>query len=214
MTAAEVVETSVTTINSLLQDFTNLDDQSSQTLTDTPGFKPFNWLRSLWWYFEQHANNYIHFASNVRCVRQQPWFNHRCKDLGLVPVGLRIRSPVNTQKAIHIVNSTSRRLIRARIYDCHKRLNHYKNKQPQRLERLQHIKTRKWQKRDDNCIKNISSRQLDETETQVLWYGLKQYITHRRIQIYTVVSNVEAVSSKRLGIVNQRRDQPQYVRTI
>ena len=41
MTAAEAVETSDTTINSLSQDFTNLDDQPSQTLTDTPGFKPF-----------------------------------------------------------------------------------------------------------------------------------------------------------------------------
>ena len=40
MTAAEAVEMSVTTINSLSQDFTNLVDQPSQTLTDTPGFKP------------------------------------------------------------------------------------------------------------------------------------------------------------------------------
>ena len=32
MTAAEAVETSVTTINSLSQDLTNLDDQPSQTL--------------------------------------------------------------------------------------------------------------------------------------------------------------------------------------
>ena len=38
------VETSVTTINSLSHDFTNLDDQPSQTLTDTPGFKPFTLL--------------------------------------------------------------------------------------------------------------------------------------------------------------------------
>ena len=41
MTAAEAVETSVTTTNSLSQDFTNLDDQPSQTLKDTPGFIPF-----------------------------------------------------------------------------------------------------------------------------------------------------------------------------
>ena len=41
MTAAEAIETSVTTINSLSQDFTNLDDQPSRTLTDTPWFKPF-----------------------------------------------------------------------------------------------------------------------------------------------------------------------------
>ena len=32
MTAAEAVETSVTTINSLSQDLTNLNDQPSQTL--------------------------------------------------------------------------------------------------------------------------------------------------------------------------------------
>ena len=66
-------------------------------------------------------------------------FNHRCKDLGLIPVGLRIRSATNTQKAIQIVNSTSIRLIRARINDCHRRLNHSKNKQPQRLDRLKQL---------------------------------------------------------------------------
>ena len=41
MTAAEPVETSVTAMNNISQDFTNLDDQRSETLTDTPGFKPF-----------------------------------------------------------------------------------------------------------------------------------------------------------------------------
>ena len=45
MTATEAVETSVTTINSLSQVFTNLNDQPSQTLTDTPGFKPFTSVR-------------------------------------------------------------------------------------------------------------------------------------------------------------------------
>ena len=95
MTAAEAVETSVTTTNSLSQDFTNLDDidQPSQTLTDTPGFKPFTLLRSLG-QSEELAKNYIRYASNVRCMRQQLWFNHRCKDLGLVPVGLTIKRSV------------------------------------------------------------------------------------------------------------------------
>ena len=64
---------------------------------------------------EQLANDYIsRYASNV-CIRQQLWFNHRYKDLGLVPTGLRIKSPLNTQEAIQLVNSASRRLIRARI---------------------------------------------------------------------------------------------------
>ena len=41
MTAAEAVETSVTSTNSLSQDYTNLDDHFSQTTIDTPRFKPF-----------------------------------------------------------------------------------------------------------------------------------------------------------------------------
>ena len=47
MTAAEAVETSVTTINSLSQDFTNLDDQPSQTLTDTSAFKPLIYFNTI-----------------------------------------------------------------------------------------------------------------------------------------------------------------------
>ena len=43
--AAEAVETSVTTINSLSQVFTSLDDQPSQTLTDTSAFKLFTLLQ-------------------------------------------------------------------------------------------------------------------------------------------------------------------------
>ena len=39
MTAAEAVETSVTTTNSLSQDYANLDDHISQTSIDTSRFK-------------------------------------------------------------------------------------------------------------------------------------------------------------------------------
>ena len=41
MTAAKVVETSVTSTNRLSQDYTNLDDQFPQTCHDSPRFKPF-----------------------------------------------------------------------------------------------------------------------------------------------------------------------------
>ena len=46
MTAAKAVETSVTSTNSLSQDYTNLDDQLPQTCYDSPRFKPFtlNWI--------------------------------------------------------------------------------------------------------------------------------------------------------------------------
>ena len=48
--------------------------------------------------------------------------------LGLVPRGLRLKSPLNTQEAIQIVKATCRRLIRARINDCHGRLIYYNEK--------------------------------------------------------------------------------------
>ena len=56
---------------------------------DMTGFKPFTILRSFGRQSERLANNYISYASNVRRIRRQLWFNHRCKDLGLVPAGLR-----------------------------------------------------------------------------------------------------------------------------
>ena len=88
---------------------------------------------------ERLANNYISYASTVRRIRQQLWFNHRCKDLGLVPAGLKLKSPLNTQEAIQIVRSTCRRLIRARINDCHRRLKHYNNKLQQRLDQFKRL---------------------------------------------------------------------------
>ena len=67
----------------------------------------------------------ISYARKVRRIKQQICFNHRCKDLGLVPAGLRIKSP---KEAICIVKATCRRLIRARINDCHRRLNYSNDK--------------------------------------------------------------------------------------
>ena len=92
--------------------------------TDTPGFKPFTMLRSLGRQSERLANNYISSVSTLRRIRQQLWFNQRCKDHGLVPAGLKLKSPLNTQEAIQIVKSTCRRLVKARINDCHRRLNY------------------------------------------------------------------------------------------
>ena len=77
MTSAQVVETSViVNNNSSFQNYTNPDDHTQQT-TDTPGFKPFTVLRSFGRQSEQLANNFISYASTVRRIRQQLWFNHR-----------------------------------------------------------------------------------------------------------------------------------------
>ena len=245
MTSAQVVETSVNvTSNSPSQDYTHPDDHNLPNYDMTPGFKPFTVLRSFGRKSERLANDYISYASNVRRIRQQLWFNHRCKDLGLVPAGLRLKSPLNTQEAIQIVKATCRRLVRARINDCHRRLNYYKDKLQQRLDklrqfiptdlldtiltiadrranktaeqhrtktqlkltRLQRTKDKKRQKPDDNWVRNISSRPLDKTETQVLSYGLKHSVTPKRIPTEAIVSSVEAVLSRQRELSESAKD--------
>ena len=139
MTSAQVVETSDKSFNvfsnSPSQDDTHLDDRNLPTYDMTPGFKPLTVLRSFGRKNERLANDYISYASNVRRIRQQLWFNHRCKDLDLVPAGLRLKSPLieNTQEAIQIVKAICRRLVRAQFNDCHRRLNYCNNKLQQRL---------------------------------------------------------------------------------
>ena len=245
MTSAQVVETSVNvTSNSPSQDYTHPDDHNLPNYDMTPGFKPFTILRSFGRKSERLTNDYISYASNVRRIRQQLWFNHRCKDLGLVPAGLRLKSPLNTQEAIQIVKATCRRLVRARINDCHRRLNYYKDKLQQRLDklrqfiptdlldtiltiadrranktaeqhrtktqlkltRLQRTKDKKRQKPDDNWVRNISSRPLDKTETQVLSYGLKHSVTPKRIPTEAIVSSVEAVLSRQRELSESAKD--------
>ena len=105
----------------------------------TLGFKFFIVLSSLGRQSQRIANDYINCASNVRRIRQQLWFNHRCIDLGHPQKGLRIKSPLNRQEAIQNVKATCRRLIRAQINDCHRRLNHYNNKIQQRLDKLKQL---------------------------------------------------------------------------
>ncbi|PFX13167.1 RNA-directed DNA polymerase from mobile element jockey [Stylophora pistillata] len=134
-----VVETSVTaTDNSPSQDYTHPDDQTTPSHV-TPGFKPFTALRSLGRQSERLANDYITYASTVRRIRQQLWFNHRCKDHGLVPAGLKLKPPLNTQEAIQIVKATCRRLVKARINDCHRRLKHHRNKLRQLHDQLKQL---------------------------------------------------------------------------
>ena len=138
-TSAQVVETSVTTTdNSPSQDYAHPDDQTT-LLHVTPGFKPFTVLRSLGRQSERLANDYITYVSTVRRIRQQLWFNHRCKDHGLVPAGLKLKSPLNTQEAIQIVKATCRRLVKARINDCHRRVKSYNNRRQQLHDKLNQL---------------------------------------------------------------------------
>ena len=90
--------------------------------------KPFTVLRSLGQESERLTNDYITYTSTVRRIRQQLLYNHCCKDYNLVPAGLKLKSPLNTQEVIQIIRATCRRLVKARLNNCHRRLKRYKNK--------------------------------------------------------------------------------------
>ena len=105
----------------------------------TPGFEPFTVLRSLGRQSERLTNDYITYASTVRRIRQKLWFYHRCKDHGLVPAGLKLKSPLKTLEAIQIVKATCRRLVKARINDCHRSLKRYKKKTQQLHDKLKQL---------------------------------------------------------------------------
>ena len=55
-------------------------------------------------------------------------------------------------------------------------------------------------------IRNISSRPLDETETQVLSYGLKHPVTPKQIPTEAIVSSVEAVLSYQHELSESTKD--------
>ena len=68
MTAAEPVEMSVTAMNSISQDFTNQDDQRSETLADTPGFKPFTLHDIFIGYPRDSMRNFGNCPLNTGCM--------------------------------------------------------------------------------------------------------------------------------------------------
>ena len=151
---------------------------------------------------------------------------------------------MNRQEAIQIVKATFRRLIRARINECHRRLNYYNIKIQQRLDklkqllpttllstiqtiadkcadktaeqhrakakqkltRLQDTKNAKRRQPDANWVRNISSSPFDETETQVLSYGLKHSVTPKQIPTEAIVSSVEAVLSRQHELSESTKD--------
>ena len=128
-----------------------------------PGFKPFTMLRSLGRQSERLGNNYISSVSTVRRIRQQLWFNHRCKDQGIVPAGLKLKSPLNTQEADQIVKSTCRRLVKAPINKCHRRLNYCNNKLQQQLDKLKQLLPTNLL----DTVTTIADRRADKTTDRV-----------------------------------------------
>ena len=107
----------------------------------------------------------LSYSSDSTCVSDVVvlWFNHRCKDLGLVPAGLKLKSPLNTQEAIQIVKSTCRRLVKARINDCHRRLNYYNNKLQQQLDKLKQLIPTDLL----NTVTTIADKRADKTTERV-----------------------------------------------
>ena len=67
-------------------------------------------------------------------------------------------------------------------------------------------KDKKRHKTDDNWVRNISSRPLDKTETQVLSYGLKHSVAPKHIPTEAIVSSVEAVLSRQRELSESAKD--------
>ena len=105
----------------------------------TPWVILFTVLRSLGRQSVGLTNDYITYVSTVRRKRQQLWFYPRRKDHGPVPARLKLKSPLNTQEAIPIVKATCRRLVKAWINDCHRRLKRYRNKTQQLHDKLKQL---------------------------------------------------------------------------
>ena len=76
----------------------------------------------------------------------------------------------------------------------------------QKRTRLQDTKNAKRRTPDENWVRNISSRPLDETETQVLSYGLKHSVTPKQIPTEAIVSSVEAVLSRQHELSESTKD--------
>ena len=81
-----------------------------------------------------------------------------------------------------------------------------RTEQERKLTRLQHNKNKNRPKTDDNWVRNISYRPLDQTETRVLSYGLKHSVTPRRIPTESIVSSVEAVLSRQPDLSESSKD--------
>ena len=82
----------------------------------------------------------------------------------------------------------------------------HRAKTKQKLTRLQDTKNAKRRKSDANWVRNISSSPLDETETQVLSYGLKHSVTPKQIPTEAIVSSVEAVLSRQHELSESTKD--------
>ena len=75
-----------------------------------------------------------------------------------------------------------------------------------KLTRLQHAAHKKRHKTDKNWVRNISSRLLDENETQVLSYGLNHSVTPKRIPTDDIVSSVESVLARQRELPESTKD--------
>ena len=75
-----------------------------------------------------------------------------------------------------------------------------------KLTRLQHAAHKKRHETDKNWVRNISSRPLDENETQVLSYGLKHSVMPKHIPTDDIVSSVESVLARQRELPESTKD--------
>ena len=83
-----------------------------------------------------------------------------------------------------------------------------------KLTQLQHAAHKKQHKTDKNWVRNISSRPLDENETQVLSHGLRHSVTPKHIPTDDIVSSVESVLARQRKLPESNKEQNSFHSTI
>ena len=138
---------------------------------------------------------------NARINDCHKWLNKYKSLLEKAVEKLRQSLPSNL---LEIVRSIADKRAYKRALEC-------RTRQVEKLRKLYETSKRlNRPKPDVNWVKNISSRQIDDSETKLLSYGLKHSITPRHVPTETIVAGVEDALSR---LDNLTEDAKDYIRS-
>ena len=92
-------------------------------------------------------------------------FSLRCKDDGLIPPSLKLRSPINTNRAREIINKAQKQLLQERIRVISNKIDNFKGIREQRIADLE-----TWLPSDiNNKVKSLIAKSRETTFTSAKW---------------------------------------------
>ena len=85
----------------------------------------------------KHVRDLENTGKKLARHRQHLTFTHRCKDNGITPSSLKIRCPINTEKARNIVKKAEKELIGERIRVVNNKIKYLQRKQESQKNHLE-----------------------------------------------------------------------------